>query len=131
MAFPAGLRSRPTRRRWLATPRYARKPDWSRSSNPKSSWTASIPWSGAANTDPQSDEAQPSDGERGGVERAAAEEAAGDHGASHGSDSQGRSRRSGPRKRDRKGQEGGSGCGDHRRRRGLAGRDDGIIAKAL
>ena len=34
--------------RWLAMPRCARKLDWSPSSSPKSSWTASIPWRGAA-----------------------------------------------------------------------------------
>ena len=41
-------RSRPTRRRWLAMPRCARKPDWFPSSSPKCSWTARTRWSGAA-----------------------------------------------------------------------------------
>jgi putative hemolysin len=48
IVFPAGVVSRPTRRRWLAMPRCARKLDWSPSSSRKYSWTASIPWSGAA-----------------------------------------------------------------------------------
>jgi len=41
--IPAGVASRPTRTRWPATPRCARKPDWSPSSNRKCSWTATIP----------------------------------------------------------------------------------------
>ena len=48
MAFPAGVASRPTRRRWLAMPRCARKPDWFPSSSRKCSWTASIRSTGAA-----------------------------------------------------------------------------------
>ena len=47
-AFPAGVASRPTHRRWLAMPHCARKPDWSPSSSRNCSWTASIPWSVAA-----------------------------------------------------------------------------------
>ena len=39
--------SRPTPTPWLAMPRCARKPDWSRSSSRRCSWTASIPWSSA------------------------------------------------------------------------------------
>ena len=48
MAFPAGAASRLTRRRWRAMPPCARKPDWFPWSSRKCSWTASIPWSGAA-----------------------------------------------------------------------------------
>ena len=44
MPFPAEAASRPTRRRWLATPRCARKPDSSPSSNRKCLWTARIRW---------------------------------------------------------------------------------------
>ena len=47
-AFPAGAASRPTRRRWPATPRCARRPAWSRSSSPKCSWTASTRWTRCA-----------------------------------------------------------------------------------
>ena len=48
MIFPAGPASRPTRRSWLCMPRHARKPGSSRSSSRKCSWTARIPWRGAA-----------------------------------------------------------------------------------
>ena len=43
-----GLHRGQRARAWLAMPRCARKPDWSPSSSRKCSWTASIPWSGAA-----------------------------------------------------------------------------------
>ena len=46
--IPSRAASRPTRMRWLAMPRCARKPDWSPSSSRKCSWTASIPWNAAA-----------------------------------------------------------------------------------
>ena len=42
MAFPAGVASRPTRRRWRAMPLCARKLGWFPSSSRKCSWTASI-----------------------------------------------------------------------------------------
>ena len=45
MAFPAGFASTPTRTRWLAMPRCARKPDWSPSWSRRCLWKASIPWS--------------------------------------------------------------------------------------
>ena len=47
MAFPAGVASRPMRRRWLAMPPCARKPAWFPSSSRKCSWKASTLWSGA------------------------------------------------------------------------------------
>jgi fructose-bisphosphate aldolase class I len=46
--IPSRAASRPTRRRWLAMPRCARKRAWSPSSNRKCSWTASIRLTGAA-----------------------------------------------------------------------------------